>query len=289
MISNHYNKHLVGSGLPHSCSICTGPTETSKKPRQPSKKPKKTIQAKAMNLKIQPREEEKKLNSRKNQEKPLKKFSGSKKSKDSNPVAKKIIKKGSISVRPKKKKLSIDMNRNMPNPNTSEIYENNILSDSFNRFPGDFQDSVFNPYLPTQNMLYEEVFDRLTVNRVSRNLFNLFFDSLPGLSSIEYNPATLIFWNETNSFSIGQLLNQLVAMNPETTNPVDPAFISRIPVVKTTLAVLRQNPACPICQEDFSLGEYLKKLYCGHCYHTDCITPWMQAKNTCPVCREIIN
>ncbi|KAH0851031.1 hypothetical protein HID58_095031 [Brassica napus] len=33
------------------------------------------------------------------------------------------------------------------------------------------------------------------------------------------------------------------------------------------------------------IGETVKKLPCGHCYHGNCILPWLGTRNSCPVCR----
>ena len=30
------------------------------------------------------------------------------------------------------------------------------------------------------------------------------------------------------------------------------------------------------------------KLKCGHFYHYDCIQPWVEADNSCPLCRKAI-
>merc|ERR1719502_1188292 len=43
---------------------------------------------------------------------------------------------------------------------------------------------------------------------------------------------------------------------------------------------------CSVCQETFACGEKnVKKLPCGHLFHKDCILPWLEQHNTCPVCR----
>jgi hypothetical protein len=43
---------------------------------------------------------------------------------------------------------------------------------------------------------------------------------------------------------------------------------------------------CSICLEDIEL-EDIKKLKCGHIYHTKCISEWKKENNTCPICRKI--
>jgi hypothetical protein len=48
---------------------------------------------------------------------------------------------------------------------------------------------------------------------------------------------------------------------------------------------------CPICLEQFSLGEYQKTLDCKHCFHKKCIDRWFKKDNDfCPMCRlKVIN
>jgi hypothetical protein len=42
---------------------------------------------------------------------------------------------------------------------------------------------------------------------------------------------------------------------------------------------------CIICIQ--TLKDNLKKLNCGHEFHLNCITEWLNHKNTCPMCRKI--
>ena len=44
---------------------------------------------------------------------------------------------------------------------------------------------------------------------------------------------------------------------------------------------------CSICLEDFSKGDKVSLLSCGHMFHYDCIIPWLAEKSFyCPICRE---
>ena len=68
--------------------------------------------------------------------------------------------------------------------------------------------------------------------------------------------------------------------------PMASDTISAIPSVKIDQKVLEKNANCAVCFDDFSLGEEARLLECGHCFHTDCIVPWLELHGTCPVCRK---
>jgi E3 ubiquitin-protein ligase RNF115/126 len=42
---------------------------------------------------------------------------------------------------------------------------------------------------------------------------------------------------------------------------------------------------CGICLEKLSLETVVDKLICGHSFHCDCIHPWLDKSDTCPMCR----
>ncbi|KAL3032723.1 hypothetical protein AAZX31_02G098000 [Glycine max] len=42
---------------------------------------------------------------------------------------------------------------------------------------------------------------------------------------------------------------------------------------------------CCICQEEFSDGENVGSLDCGHEFHSGCIKQWLMQKNLCPICK----
>eukprot|EP00747_Dinoflagellata_sp_TGD_P179112 gnl/TRDRNA2_/TRDRNA2_29333_c0_seq1.p1 gnl/TRDRNA2_/TRDRNA2_29333_c0~~gnl/TRDRNA2_/TRDRNA2_29333_c0_seq1.p1 ORF type:complete len:248 (+),score=29.95 gnl/TRDRNA2_/TRDRNA2_29333_c0_seq1:100-843(+) len=44
---------------------------------------------------------------------------------------------------------------------------------------------------------------------------------------------------------------------------------------------------CPVCLGDFTEDPHsrVKTLACGHCFHAECIGPWLAGKRFCPLCR----
>ena len=43
---------------------------------------------------------------------------------------------------------------------------------------------------------------------------------------------------------------------------------------------------CSICLDDFTEGDYVRKLPCNHEYHSECIVKWLvERHSTCPLCK----
>lgn len=51
--------------------------------------------------------------------------------------------------------------------------------------------------------------------------------------------------------------------------------------------MLENDPVipCAVCKDQFLLDMQVKMLPCKHMYHSDCILPWLEMNNSCPVCR----
>jgi hypothetical protein len=41
-----------------------------------------------------------------------------------------------------------------------------------------------------------------------------------------------------------------------------------------------------ICRTNFEANEGVKKLECGHLFHTECVAHWLSITRICPVCRQ---
>ena len=83
------------------------------------------------------------------------------------------------------------------------------------------------------------------------------------------------------------LLEPGTAQNPihvaDHTQPVNPFHVVHL-VAEGTM-----DDDCSICQEPITKGQDFARLHCSnivnHCYHKECILPWLKNNNTCPVCR----
>ncbi|MCD9561167.1 hypothetical protein HAX54_020145 [Datura stramonium] len=68
--------------------------------------------------------------------------------------------------------------------------------------------------------------------------------------------------------------------------PASKTVVRDLPIVVVSKDDLEKNNAtCAICKDEMNLGEKARQLPCVHRYHGDCILPWLEIRNTCPVCR----
>lgn len=85
-----------------------------------------------------------------------------------------------------------------------------------------------------------------------------------------------------------QLIEQLAENDPNRhgTPPASKSAVQALPTIKVDEAMLKSDLAqCAVCKDDFELGTVVKQMPCKHVYHDDCILPWLELHNSCPVCR----
>ena len=88
-----------------------------------------------------------------------------------------------------------------------------------------------------------------------------------------------------------QSIEDLVEMeiiSPKTSD-TEPSIVKSGETSSTTLDELPE-PSCPICTEDYVVGETIVKSLpqCKHGFHSACIKKWFNVNNTCPICRAVL-
>ena len=51
----------------------------------------------------------------------------------------------------------------------------------------------------------------------------------------------------------------------------------------------KTDTQCSVCLEEMKKGEEVCELKrCGHVFHNECVNEWFKTKNSCPVCRDVL-
>ncbi|XP_035666481.1 E3 ubiquitin-protein ligase RNF115-like isoform X1 [Branchiostoma floridae] len=107
-----------------------------------------------------------------------------------------------------------------------------------------------------------------------------------GFFNLHGNPGDYAWGPGGLDAIITQLLNQLDGTGPP---PADKKMIDALPTVTIIQEQVDNGLECTVCKEEYHLDERIRQLPCGHCYHSDCIVPWLEMHNTCPVCRKSLD
>jgi len=82
--------------------------------------------------------------------------------------------------------------------------------------------------------------------------------------------------------SLTDILNRSLQEAQNHNTPVSDSL--RLPTFEIKSTARFTDP-CTVCQEDFKTEEWATKLPCSHVFHKNCIEPWFENNNSCPVCR----
>lgn len=85
-----------------------------------------------------------------------------------------------------------------------------------------------------------------------------------------------------------QLIQQLAENDPNRygTPPASKRAIDGLPDVVITAEIVNSDSnSCAVCMNEFEVDSNAKQMPCKHLYHSDCLIPWLQLHNSCPVCR----
>jgi len=107
--------------------------------------------------------------------------------------------------------------------------------------------------------------------------FNPFFGGVP----LAGNPGDYAWGGNFDA-----LLNQLFQVSGHRgPPPAAKTEIERLPRGNIAETQVASKADCPVCKDEFALNEEFLTLPCSHIFHPDCILPWLEMHNSCPVCR----
>ncbi|KAL3625849.1 hypothetical protein CASFOL_030378 [Castilleja foliolosa] len=68
--------------------------------------------------------------------------------------------------------------------------------------------------------------------------------------------------------------------------PASKHAVASLPTVQISSGHVDSDSHCAVCTDPFTLGSEAREMPCNHIYHSDCIFPWLDLHNSCPVCRH---
>ncbi|XP_061682604.1 E3 ubiquitin-protein ligase RNF115 isoform X1 [Syngnathoides biaculeatus] len=110
--------------------------------------------------------------------------------------------------------------------------------------------------------------------------------ALTSMLQLYSNPADYAWGQGGLDTVITELLGQLENTGPP---PAEKNMISSLPTVYISQEQTECRLECTICREEYSLRESARKLPCLHYFHSECIVPWLELHDTCPVCRKSLD
>jgi hypothetical protein len=90
-------------------------------------------------------------------------------------------------------------------------------------------------------------------------------------------------------------INTNIQNQPETANPPPKRVIDKLKHFKMNEKYCKKDgdkleyPSCSVCLTEIEKGQDTILVTCGHMFHNTCIMKWFEGKNTCPVCRFVVN
>ncbi|KAL4324409.1 hypothetical protein GQ457_11G009210 [Hibiscus cannabinus] len=129
--------------------------------------------------------------------------------------------------------------------------------------------------------------ERSNVERNERG-FELYYDDGSG-SGLRPLPASMSDFLLGSEFDrIVHQLSQMEILNIGRYNqsPASKAAVEAIPTVEIDESHIHDELCCAVCKEQFELGTKVLNMPCNHLYHSNCLLPWLQLQNSCPVCRH---
>ncbi|XP_042389337.1 probable E3 ubiquitin-protein ligase RHC1A [Zingiber officinale] len=84
---------------------------------------------------------------------------------------------------------------------------------------------------------------------------------------------------------LDELMEQMMHNDRRGPPPASQSSIDAMPIIKINQRHLQGDSHCPVCKEMFEIGSEAREMPCKHLYHSECIIPWLEQHNSCPVCR----
>jgi hypothetical protein len=179
-----------------------------------------------------------------------------------------------------------DLNRNRYRERTSAARRNlnNLFQELRNMYPETNRNPTPNTQTPGNNVTSN-------YTPLSNSLNNIINNRLNNLNSTSHNPL-----NSTSPLNVNpDLIEVTLYNNGQRVAPNNMEDVQVYPSLRT----LRESStvhmycnletefeSCTICRDRFDDNSIVRKLYCNHIFHLNCIDTWLESNIRCPVCRS---
>lgn len=89
-----------------------------------------------------------------------------------------------------------------------------------------------------------------------------------------------------NVLTIAEILEVRRASTADQLREDAASVLAQQPVVDFDKEAFGDHLECCICSSEFDDVVELRKLHCGHYFHSSCLAGWLERSLTCPLCRE---
>ncbi|KAK1427249.1 hypothetical protein QVD17_15932 [Tagetes erecta] len=133
--------------------------------------------------------------------------------------------------------------------------------------------------------MFSDCWDDLFISRTTTTTTNVNED--------DHEPYNIISQQQLNqditdySYTDHEMLfGQFLDNDSSSSSGRPPASVTVVENLASVVMSYEKNETvCAVCKDEIGVGLIAKQLPCDHMYHADCIVPWLEIRNTCPVCR----
>jgi E3 ubiquitin-protein ligase RNF115/126 len=130
----------------------------------------------------------------------------------------------------------------------------------------------------------------LPLNGQNRSITNLLDNPILSLLSGNNNPlAAFLSRHSDGDAAFENFLNILMQNDPNRygSPPASPSEIQELKKEKIDNSNLNkfEGIECSVCKDKYEIDNLIVTMPCTHVFHTDCLLPWLDLHNSCPVCR----
>ncbi|CAK8695452.1 E3 ubiquitin-protein ligase RNF181-like [Clavelina lepadiformis] len=83
----------------------------------------------------------------------------------------------------------------------------------------------------------------------------------------------------------GHILGQFIPDGESLAPPAAKSVVENLPRISLKDLDSKKDAQCPVCLAQFDNDDVIITMPCEHYFHMDCLLPWLQKTNSCPLCR----